>query len=531
MRKWILYLLLAALCGALFFWRLGSVPLIGRDEGYYSEVAREMYATGDLVTPRLDGEYFFDKPPLVYWMQNAVMKAFGVNSLAVRLPSAVIAILLVVWTVFLGNRLFGKNAGLYAGFALASSILFTALSRMALMDMAFSCAISLALGFFILAYLGMVSRWGYVAAWAAMGVSALIKGPAGVVLALAVAGIFLALRRDWKGILRGAPVLGILACLAIALPWYVMVQKATGGAFLKEFIFHQNLQRAMGKDFSHNAPFYVYLPMFAVLFFPWSVFWIKALVSHVKVRSDGDDKTGQAALFTAAWTVGVIGIFSIVVSKLPGYILPAFPGAALLLGLMWSRLAESAKPVPLKGYAIASMIVGAIAGAALVIGPKYLPEPIPGLTNATLPMGICMILGPALALWMLYSNKAAGAFSALCAGASGFLLVAVIVGLPIAARSESDPMVGICRAIKAEARPDAQVFTVGISPAQPAFGFYAERLVLDVIDMDDLDKHWAMGREGYIITQEGKTNDQITAEWTLVTSIRPYRLYRKMIPE
>ena len=243
---------------------LGSTTFYDRDEGYYAECAREMAASGDYTVPRVDGEYFFDKPPLCYWLQVGSMRLFGVNSLGARLPSAVIGLLMVGWTVFLGGRLFGKNAGTYAGFALATSIIYVVIARMAIMDQAFSFAISLALGTFLLTYLKMIPRWGYVGFWAAMGAASLIKGPAGAALVLLTAGAFLILRKDWRGIGRAMPVLGIIAFVAIALPWYVIVHKQTGGAFTTEFLVHQNLARAVGKDFHHNGSVFLYIPLFAL---------------------------------------------------------------------------------------------------------------------------------------------------------------------------------------------------------------------------------------------------------------------------
>lgn len=522
MRRYGAYILLVAMCAGMFFWGLGRTPFIGFDEGVYSECSREMLASGDYAVPRVGGDYFFDKPPLCYWLQAGSMRVLGVNPLGARLPTAIVGLLMVGWTVFLGGRLFGGKAGLYAGFALASSILYAVPARMAIMDQAFSFTISLALGAFLLTYLRLIPRWGYVGCWAAMGAASLIKGPAGVVLALITAVAFLVIRRDWRGIPRAMPALGIVAFLAIALPWHLIVQSRTGGAFAAEFFLHQNLARAMGQDFHHNSSLFLYIPLFALGFFPWSIFFIKAWDVHVRIRADGDDRTGQAALFAGVWTVSIIAVFSFAKSKLPGYILPALPGAALLVGLMWSKMVEAGKAAVLRPYAIASLAVASVFAVLLMIGPRLLPEPIPGLPNALIPMGACMLLGTLAALILVYTGRAAEAFAALCAGMAGFLVCLVVLGLPIASRKLSDPVVRMAEIVRGAVPPDGTVLSYRLKPAQPALGFYAGR----TIPARDNDKHpICTGKTIYIVAQDDHAGE-LPSEKKPVASALPYVLYK-----
>lgn len=526
MRQYGAYILLAAVCAGLFFWGLGRVPLMGFDEGIYSECAREMAASGDYVAPRVGGDYFFDKPPLCYWLQVGSMRLFGVNSLGARLPSAVIGLLMVGWTVFLGGRLFGKNAGIYAGFALATSILYVVVARMAIMDQAFSLAIGLALGMFGLTYLKLISRWGYIGFWAAMGAASLIKGPAGAVLVLVTAGAFLILRKDWRGIPRAMPILGIIAFLAIALPWYVVVHKQTGGAFTTEFFVHQNVARAAGEDFHHNGSLFLYIPLFALGFLPWSIFFIKAWASHVRLRPADDDCKGQAALFAAVWTASIIGVFSLAKSKLPGYILPAFPGAALLVGLLWSEIVASGKAAALRSYAMASLAVASVFAALLMIGPRLLPDPIDGLSNALIPMSACMLAGTTVGLVWIYRGRAAQAFAAYCAGMAGFLLCLALLGLPIASRKLSDPMVRMAAIVRRDVPADSMVFSYRLDPAQPALAFYAQRPIPATDDVKHkLSGALDTGQAVYIVAQ-GAHAGELPRGVVAVADAPPYVLYR-----
>ena len=499
---------------------------MGFDEGIYSECAREMVVSGDYTVPRVGGDYFFDKPPLCYWLQAGSMRLLGVNSWGARLPSALIGLLMVGWVVFLGGRLFGGNAGIYAGFALATSMLYVVTARMAIMDQAFSLAIGLALGLFVLTCLKLISRWGYVGFWAAMGAASLIKGPSGVVLVLVTIGAFLILRKDWRGTGRAMPILGIIAFLAVALPWYVIVHRQTGGAFTSEFFVHQNLARAVGKDFHHNGGLFLYVPIFALGFLPWSIFFIKAWAAHVRLRPADDDRQGQAMLYVSVWTVGIIAVFSLAKSKLPGYILPAFPGAALLVGVLWSETAASGRAAALRCYAIAALIVASVFAALLVIGPRLLPDPIEGLPNALIPMSACMLVGTTAGLVWIYRGRTAQAFAAYCAGMAGFLVCLVVLGLPIACGKLSDPMVRMAAIVRRDVPVDNVVLSYRLDPAQPALGFYAQRPIPAKDDVkhklsDVLDT----GKAVYIVAQ-GAHAGELPRGVVAVAEAPPYVLYR-----
>lgn len=462
------------------------MPLTGLDEGLYAECSREMAATGNYLVPQCNGVTFFDKPPLCYWLQTGSIHLFGVNSFAARFPSAIAAALLVALTVFIGTRLAGKSAGIASGFVLASCMLATGLARMAIMDQLFALTITAALGFFILAYLGLISRRGYVLFWAAIGLSVLVKGPAGAVLIGATVLVFLAIRRRWSVVREAVPLPGILVFLAIAIPWYALVQHATDGAFLREFIIHQNIQRAMGKDFHHNFALYFYIFIFLLGFFPWSLFVPLSWIIKVKLRPS--DKTQEGFLFIAVWMAAIFLIFSFVKSKLPGYIYPMFPASAVLVGATWSWCIEHGKLISLRRCAWVGFIIAALFATALQVGQRFLKEPIPGLSTVLWLMGISLAVGSALAVVLLYMNRGKAAFAALCAGTSGFLMVAFTMGLPTAAKTMSNPVAAMGRDIYANASRDSATYAFGLTHPQPALAFYAQRPVPQVKSDDSLPK-------------------------------------------
>ncbi len=475
-----------------FFWRLGAIPLIGFDEGSYAECSREMLASGDWVVPTCNGGPFFDKPPAAFWLQAASMRAFGVNSFAARLPSAVESLALVALTVFLGTRLFSRRAGLMAGFALATSTLAAGLARLAIIDALFTLTITASLGAFLLAYLPengtepfpqprRAAETGaaekrclspfFLVFWAGMGGSMMVKGPAGPVLILATVLVFLLIRRDLRAIRRAMPVAGIVLAAAIALPWYVAVNERTGGAFVREFIVHQNLQRALGKDFQHNAPFYYYVPVLAAAFFPWSVFLPAALSSRKHETEKARNRSGIASLFLTVWIGVVFVTFSALRSKLPGYMFPIYPAAALMVARLWSNAIDE-KGATLRRSVLAAAAAACTAAAVMLIVPPYLREPIPGLMTALIPMSAALVLGCAAAYVLVMAGRPMAAFGALCAGMTAFVGVIVYVGLPIAARPNAIPAMELGRSLS---EVYALTYAWDLSPPQPQIAFYAGR--------------------------------------------------------
>jgi len=178
---------------------LGYRHLIKPDEGRYAEIPREMIASGDWLTPRIDGYKYFEKPPLQYWATAASFSAFGLNEWAARLwpgLTGFLGVLLVFWA---GNRLFGPPAGLFGAAVTASSALYVIIGHLLTLDMALSFFMSAAVFGFALAQAEPEERkrrrW-MLAAWAAMALAVLTKGLVGAVLPIAAVGAYVLVERD-----------------------------------------------------------------------------------------------------------------------------------------------------------------------------------------------------------------------------------------------------------------------------------------------------------------------------------------------
>src|SRR6266446_1456597 len=237
-------ILLAGVCYLLFFHGLQDIGFVGPDEPRYAAVAREMFLTGDYVTPRLYGVPWLEKPVLLYWGSTLGYALFGVNELGARFPSALGAAICVFLVYFCGRKLWGRAVGLFSALVMASSVGFFSFARAAATDMLLTACLTPALLFFLIAYNetgGRRRQWFY-AFYACLGLGVLAKGPVAVILPfVSLLGFSLVRRRlgEWR---TWRPEGAVLA-LAIAAPWYIACTQANGYGVLLDFIGNHNIAR------------------------------------------------------------------------------------------------------------------------------------------------------------------------------------------------------------------------------------------------------------------------------------------------
>jgi 4-amino-4-deoxy-L-arabinose transferase-like glycosyltransferase len=330
--------LLVLLVFVCFFFRLGSVPLLGKDEPRYAEVAREMVVTGDWITPRLVGHTWFEKPALPYWLMAASYSVFGVTEFAARFGSALLATLAVAAVYLMARRAWSAAAARYAAAVLATSGLWFAFARAASFDMPLAATIAAALG--SLYALDVSEGRGKRLAWAAsfgawVGAAMLAKGLVGPLLLGLVTIPYLAVTGGWRKLRVGDLAAAALAALGVSATWYWPVYARNGWAFVDEFFVSHHFQRFFTNKFHHPAPWYFFVLIILGGLLPWTFFLLanaRSLGGLVRRRPATD---GERLVWLAALSVAVpLVFFSASTSKLPGYILPAFPGLALLVA--WS---------------------------------------------------------------------------------------------------------------------------------------------------------------------------------------------------
>ena len=326
-------LLVLALALALtWFGALGQRKLVKPDEGRYGEIPREMVASGDWLTPRLNGLKYFEKPPLQYWATAAAFSVFGVSEWATRLWGALCGFAAVLLAYHVGRRLYGEAAGPPAAAALAGSALFVAMSQVATLDMGVSAFLSLAVFAVVLAQLDDTPQrerlaW-MLAGWAAMALAVLSKGLIGLVLPMGAVALYVLWQRDFGLLRRLHLVPGATLFLLIAAPWFVAVS-AANPEFARFFFVHEHFERFLTAQHDRPGPAWYFVPVLFLGFFPWLLSLAAGLWRAARTAEPARFRPTR---FLLAWCIAVFAFFSLSSSKLPPYILPMFPALALLVG-------------------------------------------------------------------------------------------------------------------------------------------------------------------------------------------------------
>ena len=324
---------LAALFGAMVLWflPLGSYRLLDPDEGRYAEIPREMVASGDWVTPRLNDLRYFEKPPLQYWATALTYETFGQHEWSARLWAALSGFLGLLLTGWIGTRLYGALTGALAALVQGGALLYLGLARISTLDMGLTATLELALvGLLLLVQRGRSdegTRLGALLLAVGVALAFLSKGLVGVLIPGAVAGCYLLLRRDWSLLLRARPWWTLLALALLAAPWVMLVEQRNPG-FAQFFFVHEQFSRFLTRVHQRYQPDWFFVPVLLLGFMPWT-----PLLGPIARRSWLDSRAGDGTgLLLAIWVLFSFIFFSLSQSKLIPYILPLFPALSLLAG-------------------------------------------------------------------------------------------------------------------------------------------------------------------------------------------------------
>jgi 4-amino-4-deoxy-L-arabinose transferase-like glycosyltransferase len=329
----------------LYFFGLGATGLVGPDEPRYASIAHEMALSGDWITPRLWGAPWFEKPALLYWMGASFFKlGFGAD-LAPRLPVAFLSAAFLALFFFVLRREFGAKCAWLSASILATSAGWLAFSQVATTDLPMAATFSAAM-MLCLPWLRTGDRRLLPWAGVCLGLAVLGKGLVPLVLAAPLAYFAIRKLRDW--------VWPVLACAATAVPWYALCTAINGRAFLDEFFLKHHFQRFASDSLQHVQPVWFYAPILLAGLFPWT-----PLAATFFQRENWSDRRRR---FFALWLVWGFVFFSAATNKLPGYLLPLLPAAAVLMGL---GLAQARNPQ--RWLAGVAALLGCIPWAAAVL--------------------------------------------------------------------------------------------------------------------------------------------------------------------
>ncbi|MBE9178404.1 glycosyltransferase family 39 protein [Oculatella sp. LEGE 06141] len=514
---WILSMMWVGFIGWLAFgWHLGSIGLVDETEPLFAEAARQMTVTGDWITPYFNGTTRFDKPPLVYWLMAIGYQTIGVNEWAARLPSALAAIALTAMG-FYTLRYFGfptpaaaqaveldENStrqqqqqrwlAAWIGAALIALNPQTIVwGRTGVSDMLLSGCMGGALFAFFCGYAQphqrqQQTRW-YLAFYGLSALAVLTKGPVGIILPVLVIGTFLLYVGNLRPVLAEMyPLRGGLLFLAITLPWYILVILANGQDYIDAFFGYHNFERFTSVVNHHAAPWYFYFVVVLVGFLPWSLFLPVAIarlrfwqLAHWRQQP----RSAHLGLFAAVWFVVIFAFFTIAVTKLPSYVLPLLPAAAVLVALMWSdQMGRSRLD---RGILISSVIsvgVMVILAGAMLYSPNWMGDDpaMPGLPQAMRQTGILKV---GCAIWLLAAvgtaillvrRQGRWVWSTVLAGLMAFVAFTVIPAGFVLDVQRQLPLRQLAALMVQAKQPDEALVMVGFQ--KPSLVFYARQPVL-----------------------------------------------------
>ncbi|MHB2025871.1 MAG: ArnT family glycosyltransferase [Elusimicrobiota bacterium] len=401
------------------FWRLG-MPLIEVDDARYGEVPREMVIYKDWATPRLDGMDYVEKPPLWYWMAAASYKIFGVNEAAARLPLALLSLLGLLLTAWLGTWLFSREVGMTAAVFLASSALYFFLSHYMTLDMALSVFLLGASAMILRALLRPDdSGWAVPLAWIFAALAFLSKGliavvfPAGWVFLLAA--IYPDIRKNLPRLFRP---MSLLLFFAITAPWFVVMEKIHPG-FFHFFFVDQHIKRFLTLKYQRDQPWFFFLLVLPAAFLP-----ITPAILNAPPQAWISWKTlpKHAALWL--WILIITLFFSISHSKLATYILPVFPHLCVLSAAAVTLLPIGAWPRRAAAVLGALFIFAAAAGLAAC---RLIPS-VAMMEAWVSPLAIILSFAAILALAAAFLAFAFGASAAASLGLTGLVAWGLLLG-------------------------------------------------------------------------------------------------------
>ncbi|MBH8551988.1 glycosyltransferase family 39 protein [Nostocaceae cyanobacterium CENA357] len=529
-----------------YWWNLGSIGLIDETEPLFAEASRQMFVTGDWITPFFNGETRFDKPVLIYWFQAIAYAIIGVNEWAVRLPSAIAAMAVISLTFYTLQWHLAKEDELeqvsrpnrrYLTAAVAAAVLafnpeMIVWGRIGVSDMLLTGCMGSALLCFFLGYAGkkeqgageqgsrgagssqslLPNKW-YLAFYVLISGAILTKGPVGIVLPGLIIFAFLLYLGKLREVLREMRFfVGMLIILGLSAPWYILVIWRNGWNYINSFFGYHNLERFTEVVNGHSAPWYFYFLVVLLGFAPYSVYLPLAMFrlkfwqrSHWRAQ----ERARQLGLFVCIWFLTIFGFFTVAVTKLPSYVLPLMPAAAILVALLWSDFFPSQNELTprVRGKLFTSSPLALLLSgwvnvvflSALAVGMFHLPQLLGSdqaapnfrlqIENSGLPVlgGWVLLLSAVIIAFSIISRRWHSVIGLNLLGFAAFLIIVLMPAVFLMDQERQLPLRQLSVVTAQVQKPNEELLMVGFK--KPTVVFYSHKHVNFIKLTKDAVKH------------------------------------------
>ena len=375
--------LLFIVCVFVYFWGIGNYSLMDVDETRYVSMARDMFLSKDYLTLYLNGEYFFEKPPLYFWSECLSFGLFGkINEFTARFPMALYAMLLTFGTYVAGKKIVSNKFGLISALILATSIEFTMLSRYAILDIVVTSVIGLSV---LCGYLTQFVKesnkkyfWWLFYLFSGLGVMA--KGIPGFVVPFGVMFFVTLFNKTFKQCFRPIFMLpGTILFLLVVLPWHIIMLNQYDPLFFNEYIMKHHINRFFSaSEINRARPFYYYILALLWGAMPYIFSLIGALIEKISDRQKFDFSNlsdEQKFLWFNIIAFGFTFLFfSASSTKLITYILPVYMFLAYIGAYVWTEYIYNGrfeKSINLTSYIIGGVFL--LASLTACFSKYFLP--------------------------------------------------------------------------------------------------------------------------------------------------------------
>lgn len=377
------FLGLLIVCYFIFFFNIGNYPLMDVDETRYVSMARDMFHCKDFLTLYLNGEFFFEKPPLYFWGECLSFAIFGkVTEFTARFPVALYGTLSTLLLYFTGKKIVSRRFGVISALILATTLEFVILAKFAILDIVVTTCVgfSVMFGFLTQFVQDKNKKYMWWLFYIFSGLAVMAKGIPGFVVPFAVMFFVTIANKTFKQVFKPQYILsGFLLFFLIVLPWHLIMFKIHDPLFFHEYIIKHHIERFLNSnEINREQPFYFYILTVLWGLVPWIfsaiAVGITKLKSIQKFNVTELSNPQKYLLFNAIAFVVTMLFFSSSSTKLITYILPVYFFTACILGFVWEDYMfnkKYEKPINITVYILGGICI--LAGILTCFAKFVLP--------------------------------------------------------------------------------------------------------------------------------------------------------------